>query len=369
MFESCRAHLAMPWARSVPLLALLAALLSTAAGAGSGEAPSYWLVETAKPHAPYGVIVWDGRSHIRLFESGNWRDATPARLPGTIQDVFFLDQQHGWLIAADCATATGALFRTTDAGRSWKQLPRRWVRNCSAGSGFYLDFADQLHGWVTAVDPHAANGSIIYRTTSGGRRWNLATKARDQGSDGPVRFVSPKLGWRATTWLGWPRPGPLLRTRDGGRTWAADRELPENRRYSTPVRVGSSVVTAGARAGRIAVYERIAARWGRSGVVFAPTPITDVVVSAPAPDVRWLATGKRASLAALHVSVDRGRTWSRRVLPRGTGQLVARSATEAWVSANRQLWMTSDGGRTWRRLTPLSGRRHEGGILGALSAR
>ena len=352
MFESCRAHAAMPWGRSAPLLALLAALLTATGAGGAATAPSYWLVETARPQVPYGVVVWDGRSHLRLFESGRWRDATPARLPGTIYDVFFLDRRHGWLIAADCALATGTLFRTTDAGRSWERLPRRWTRNCSAGTTFHLDFADRLHGWITAVDPHSSSGASIYRTATGGRLWGVATHERNHRSDAPTRFASPMVGWRASTWLGGSVPGPLLRTRDGGRTWAADPQLPENRRYATPVLVGSSVVTAGARAGRIAIYQRIAGRWRRSGAVSARRPTTVIALSAPTHAVRWLATESGRTVATLHLSRDGGRTWTKRPLPRGTGELVARSATEAWVSARGRIWTTSDGGRTWRRLMP-----------------
>jgi photosystem II stability/assembly factor-like uncharacterized protein len=342
----------MPWARFAPVLALLAALPAAAAGAGSAETPSYGLVKTIRPSAPYGVTVWDGRSSLRLFESGRWRDATPGRLPGYIHNVFFLDRQRGWLIATDCVSATGALFRTVNGGRNWERLPREWVRNCSAGSTFYLDFADPLHGWITAVDPHAADGSVIHRTTNGGRRWRLATKDRRQGSDGPVRFASAMLGWRATTWMGWPRLGPLYRTQDGGRSWAADPALPENRRYATPALVGDRVVTAGAKAGRIAVYERSGGIWGRVSAVRVPRPVTDVVISAPSDSVRWLASGPRARLSTLLVSVDGGRTWSRRALPHETYELAAKSATEAWLTANGRPLRTTNGGRTWR---PVSG--------------
>jgi photosystem II stability/assembly factor-like uncharacterized protein len=348
MFESCRAHAAMPWARCAPVLALFSALLAAAAGAGSPEAPSYRLVMPSRPSAAEVLTVWDGRSHLFLHESGRWRDATPGRLPGTIHDVFFLDRKRGWLIATDCAAATGALFETVDGGRSWTRLPRRWIRNCSAGSTFYLDFADPRHGWITAVDPHAANGSIIYRTTNAGRRWRLATQARDQGTDAPVRFISAADGWRATTWFGWPRLGPLLRSKDGGRTWAADPELPENRRYSTPVRVGSRVVGAGARAGRIAVYERAAGHWHRVSAVRVSRPVTNVVISAPSRSVRWLASGPRSNLSTLLVSLDGGRTWRRRSLPRQTYELAAQSATRAWLTARGRLMRTVDGGRSWR---------------------
>jgi photosystem II stability/assembly factor-like uncharacterized protein len=354
MFESCRAHCAMRWTRLASVLVL--AFLAVVATAEPAEAPSYGLVQSTRPSRFHGVTVWDGRSRLLIFESGGWRDATPAGLLGGIHSVVFINRVRGWLIASDCARADGALFRTLDGGKSWRRMPRRWWRNCSAGATFHLDFADARHGWIAAVDPHASEGSLLYRTTNGGTRWSRSWRDRGHSSDGPVRFSSAKLGWRASTWMGWPYPGALLRSRDGGRSWAPDPELPANRRYATPELVGDRVVTAGAKAGRIVVYER-AGHWRRVSAVNVARPVTDLVVSAPSPSVRWLASGPRARLSTLLVSVDGGRTWSRRSLPRGTLTVSASSASRAWATANGSLLRTTDGGRTWRSVRFTSGRR------------
>jgi photosystem II stability/assembly factor-like uncharacterized protein len=77
--------------------------------------------------------------------------------------VSFSDANHGW------ATDGAALFATSDSGQHWTQLP--------ASSAFHdvasLDFASATTGWAISQLPSGA--LVLLKTTDGGQTWAVVT--------------------------------------------------------------------------------------------------------------------------------------------------------------------------------------------------
>jgi photosystem II stability/assembly factor-like uncharacterized protein len=123
-----------------------------------------------------------------------------------------VDQGHGW------AAGAGRIMATSDGGRTWA---RQYSGPAAVAQ---LDFTDAAHGW-------AAGQGTLLRTTDGGATWTALPAPRLSGhclALGSVHFVSPDLGYAiaagpgaASTGAGAPDAGgQLLRTTDGGVTWA-----------------------------------------------------------------------------------------------------------------------------------------------------
>jgi photosystem II stability/assembly factor-like uncharacterized protein/cellulose biosynthesis protein BcsQ len=113
-----------------------------------------------------------------------------------LRAVVFLDRQHGWIAGAD------GIFATQDGGGSWKQQ--------AAASVLSIGFRDSNTGWAVGI------GTILL-TRNGGASWAGAEYK------GPIPFLrslsfgDPLTGWACSN------EGDLLRTVDGGNTWAKAR--------------------------------------------------------------------------------------------------------------------------------------------------
>lgn len=157
-----------------------------------------------------GAITWLGVS----FETGRRspaHTASPAASPqpiGGIDDLralTFVDAQHGW------AAGQGAIIATSDGGVTW-------TRQYSGPAGIVLlDFVDASNGWAVAL----ADGFL--RTSDGGATWTEAGEPDGGRFLQSVDFVGPTEGWGIAVPSGDAGPntrGTLVRTSDGGETWA-----------------------------------------------------------------------------------------------------------------------------------------------------
>lgn len=95
-------------------------------------------------------------------------------------------------------------YITHDSGTTWTYTTP--VPVTSGGGPF--SFADVNHGWV-------AEGNWLYFTVDGGRRWTKIQPTRPFADVKQLDFISPQLGWAVRQ-----RSPYLLRTSDGGHTWA-----------------------------------------------------------------------------------------------------------------------------------------------------
>jgi photosystem II stability/assembly factor-like uncharacterized protein len=332
------------------------------------------------------------RTVIGVFvdDRGRWLNVTPPTLRtdgiNTIDDVAFLDRQHGWVAAYNCGKVAVYLYRTNDGGRSWQSLGKVGYHSCGGGPTF-LSFVNDQHGWMEPVSPNAPDGEL-FGTSDAGRTWTHLVSgppAQIQGSAlpclAPIRFVSASTGW-----MGRCGNGDVFSTPDGGRRWehVAIRFADISRaRFDLPWFDGSAGViaaTLGTRPPTKAAATKDVAFldsqdggqvWSlRSIRPVASCPLAAYVSADLWPTaianarVWWVVAGHNHP--TVQVTADAGRRW-RTVTARGLPtepcsvmSVSAASAKVAWVVARDRpgstaLFETADGGSTWHPANLLHG--------------
>ncbi len=312
---------------------------------------------------------------------GTWITATPkhVRTAGDayarIDDVRFVDRDHGWLSAADVYGGFPLpknaptwrhmeIDRTTDGGRTWHaSIPPGCFQLCGET---HLSFVDARRGFAIV-----AQG--VFATTDGGATWSRVARPPFSGE---IAFVGARRGFGVSDPARWGGPqeavpiggGRVYRTVDGGRSWVrlplggnADSVTFFGRDGVVPVRVrttrGQRLVVHVTHDGgaswttRTAPF-RLDRQWG--------VPAGSSYFSAASPGV-WVVAGSRV----LHETTDAGRSWHT-VRPLGLParatiwQASFTSASDGWAifwlpkgnGGSGALVRTTDGGLTWTPLAP-----------------
>ena len=154
---------------------------------GRGEVKSIVFLDTLR-----GWAEGQGMPLLYTEDGGrSWRADTTGIIGAK---VFFLDSVYGWIGSLD------RVLRTVDGGKSWLDDLSR-ITGDEHALVVDLFFVDTLSGWVQVWEKG------IYRTTDGGRRWELLSKDLRERLFGDLYFFTPKSGW-----IGFSR------TWDGGKT-------------------------------------------------------------------------------------------------------------------------------------------------------
>jgi len=133
-----------------------------------------------------------------------WRD------DAALHDVQFIGSKNGYAVGAQ-----GAIWRSSDGGRSWTAVTSGV--NCAFASACFL--TDQV-GWVggSEISPFTGlDSGVLMFTEDGGRQW----KKLGAGQLPPIAYVK-FFGLDEGVVLGRPTsevPAGIMRTTDGGKTW------------------------------------------------------------------------------------------------------------------------------------------------------
>jgi photosystem II stability/assembly factor-like uncharacterized protein len=254
-----------------------------------------------------------------------WTDQ-PSGVVARLRGVSAVSDNVAW-----ASGSAGTMLRTTDGGATWQSL--------SIPGAEKLDFRD-----VDAVSEQIAyvlsigsgESSRIYKTIDGGRAWTLQFTNAD-----PKAFFDAMAFWDAERGIAFSDSvdGQLviLRTADGGASWS---RVPA---AGLPPALDNEGAFA-ASGTNVAVYGR---------------------------DHVWIGTGA-AAVARVLRSVDGGRTWTAAATPLAAGpssgifSIAFRDADHGIVvggdyrkenEAIDNAAITNDGGRTWTKVTGLSGFR------------
>jgi len=137
------------------------------------------------------------------IENTKWqvvRQSTPT--DKNLRAIYFVDSLTGW-----AAGDAGAVYRTTDGGRTWKPLLGAASDNISR-----LQFVDWNTGWMIG-EAYGKEGAepqtVLLSTTNSGRTWQKKALANVLS----FYFVDDKRGWAVG------KNATLLKTTDGGGEW------------------------------------------------------------------------------------------------------------------------------------------------------
>ncbi|MFI8323962.1 WD40/YVTN/BNR-like repeat-containing protein [Streptomyces sp. NPDC085529] len=314
--------------------------LSLAAPARAGETPA----------APATATSGDG-----------WR-LTPTGTEVRFRGLAAVDRHTAW-----AAGSRGTVLRTTDAGRTWRDVSPVGAEDLELRD---VEAFDARRAVVLAIGEGEA--SRLLRTEDGGATWTETFRNTDpRAFYDCVTFLDRRHGLA----LGDPVDGRfrVLSTRDGGRSWEVlpdagmPAALPGEAGFAAS---GQCLVTAGsggqdvwfATGGAATARVFHSADRGRTWTVTdSPVPAGDPARGVFALAFRdrhhGLAVGGdyrtgRPSPQAAAVTADGGRTWT----PAGTPPPAYRSGV-AWLPHSRSAALavgptgtdlTRDGGRTWR---------------------
>lgn len=325
--------------------------------------PFVQYVQMADARVGYLVGGRETATVMRLYRTSDggrsWRDVSPGDplAPPTTAGarvVYVPVRVHGSILVE----------RSSDGGATWHSsapVPDRRV----AGPGRVVR-VDAQHLFLTLGEGAAAGSSAqsLWRSDDGARTWRFVSRT---GTSLPfscdksgVGFATPKRGWATGACAG--GPAFFYRTDDGGRSWrrlvlaglarcACDVSPPT---FVDP-RHAAFGVNGFPQAGGRPVFR---VYWTNDGGVHwrATEPPAGRIASPQVVGARtaWVVGAPAGSIrlpfSRLYRTTDGGRHWQVTRLP-FDGQLDAVSATLAYaVVGQRTLWRTTDGGRSWRRI-------------------
>lgn len=187
------------------------------ASAKRGIAVGY--VQQESRQDPVSLVTSDGGQH--------WQRVPLKKMPVS---VFFLNENLGWMV-----TDKGHLWKTTEAGRSWTEIPK------SPAEILRVYFTDEQNGWAAGIK------KSIFETHDGGQHWSPLAAAVEPPGDPQysaynlIAFATPQYGFigglnlppqplspELPVWMD-PQSGMdrhqlphliyTVTTRDGGKTW------------------------------------------------------------------------------------------------------------------------------------------------------
>lgn len=269
-------------------------------------------------------------SAFALQQWQSQRSGTDVRLRG----ISVVDEKVAW-----ASGGRGTVLRTIDGGRVWQRL--------AVPGADTLDFRDvdamsDRVAYILSIGDGPA--SRIYKTTDSGQTWTLQFQNADANA-----FFDAMAFWDEQRGIAFSDSSGgrlhIIRTGDGGTTWT--RIPPE------------ALPPALENEGAFAASGTNVATFGRQHV--------------------WIGTGAAAKSRVLH-SADGGTTWSVADTPLASGassgifSIAFRDARHGIVvggdytkenDAVDNAAVTSDGGKTWKAVTGLSGFRSVVAYLGS----
>jgi photosystem II stability/assembly factor-like uncharacterized protein len=132
---------------------------------------------------------------------------------GDFTNVYFINEQTGWLVGYLGGETGTQVHRTDDGGKSWRKYP---ISGMSIESLYFLDSNE---GWAVGSEASskAAKGSmqgVLLHTRDGGQSWDRVKLPNEERSFDRIHFTDKANGWLIGR-------NSIYRTGDGGRSWQA----------------------------------------------------------------------------------------------------------------------------------------------------
>lgn len=305
------------------------------------------MVVARRVQVTFLIVLFTG-----LLVAGCWAGAPRAEAEITFESLSFVDAQHGWVSGVDMPDDfeqwREILWRTSDGGQTWAQ-----VSSTPRGTFYSTDVA-----FTSPTTGLWWNIQGLFRTTTAGRTWKQTRGALPD--IGALCFVDASVGWAA----GGGRHGgfgTVCRTSDGGRTWhrvlyryTGKQDGSGFLAPSSPSRQHVYVLGQAAFRG-LWVTSDAGTHWKRRTLPSIPGSYSAFYdIDFALPGHGW-AVGSRGTIMR---TTDGGRTWTKQAS--GTAKSLTSvsftSARAGFVTGGDGLILhTSDGGAHWSRQTSGTG--------------
>jgi len=311
-------------------------------------------------------------------DGAHWKDIAPSKSPKeSIGGVFFLDSSNGWVLLSYPDEKDEQQYRmaiTHDAGATWSTTPMKlpWNAQNFAG-GAEIFFLDTLRGWMNVKLSHGLipAGARLLVTQDGGKTWT-APNGEPGWAGRSMCFFNQTDGVLAG---GGTEGTELWVTHDGSRNWQrSELKAPKGTAppdatfptYGSPVCEDSKrgflpVTFSGSEEGSAFVLFATSdsGRTWKADRVLPNMPDTspgEITPSAVADSILMVATwsGGEANLASVAPSGAMSHIKLSGAL-KAVSSLSFADHLHGWAATLHGMYSTSDGGATWTDITPPTG--------------
>jgi photosystem II stability/assembly factor-like uncharacterized protein len=197
------------------------------------------VLDMGGPVTPAGLV--DGRNGWTVGSNGvsvthdggrTWRQVTP---PGSQFSfdccrIAFLNPREAWAAVWSVGTPPSlTIERTSDGGATWSTVGKTAPLDPLGAQHFDMFFVDPRHGWIIYQDSRNNFTGWVQQTVDGGVTWTLLPSLPGIPvqhlffGETSIRFVDSSRGWFIGSDSNETGVRHLYMTRDGGRSWSAQR--------------------------------------------------------------------------------------------------------------------------------------------------
>ena len=281
---------------------------------------------------------WIGHSGavLKTTDGGNSWTNVGSGIPSQVQDMQFFDVNEGALICNSGNPSDGRILITSDGGVTWTSITCTrpgsvfgCARNFQALHFPRRTFGVAVGGWVNPE---------IYITNDGGANWEQQETDITFSQPDSVYFIDENNGWAVGDYY-----GGVLRTSDGGQTWA---------KFESPWASAVQFVTI--NEGFVAGLKGVSLSTDSGYTWFWPSCFDDTELfdaSFVNSGEGWVAGGKGHPdyTGKLLHTTDGGQTWEvQRVDSSGLNAVHFSNPLRGWaVGESGRILTTANGGDTW----------------------
>ncbi len=279
-----------------------------------------------------GTLILTLNLAHRSHTGGSRTPPDPTEMPTSLH---MIDATTGWVLTEN------TVLRTTDGGSHWQNVT---PANTSLSPGSVADFHTASLAWIVTRQAGASTAQV-WRTIDGGQTWQQST-VQSPLLVKQITFIDAQHGWilsgKKNAAVAPAEIAQILRTVDGGKTW-----------QSVSTALFSDVTPSG----------HLPYGGQKSGIHFLNVSTGWVTGTVMFNDLAWL-----------YVTHDGGSTWYQQTLPKPSGvpsaQLSIMSPTFFSVTDGilpvkfsdltterdiaTVIYVTHNGGTTWKPTTPVS---------------